>query len=191
MLERLLAYAAPKTDASALGRGLLGHFGNIKGLLEADAGELENFGLSQRSAQLLALIPQLYRYMQKEQAWQLERVESEEEWLLWCQGLFAGLKYEQTYMMALNKDRAVLCVEKLAEGEFGRAALPIRDIVSCAIKRDAASVVLLHNHPSGKVDPSPEDVHATRQVKQVLGDIGIRLLAHIVYARGQISLIPL
>ena len=187
----MLAYAAPKADLPSLSNRLLDHFGSLKGLLEADAGELENFGLGQRSAQLITLIPKLYRYLQTEQARQFGTVESEEQWLVWCRGLFAGLKHEQAYMMALDKSHAVLWVEKLAEGEFGRAALPIRSIVACALKHDAQYIVLLHNHPSGNACPSPEDVHATGQVERVLGDVGIQLLAHVIYAQGQISFLPI
>ena len=60
-----------------------------------------------------------------------------------------------------------------------------RELVKRALTLNASAVVLAHNHPSGKTDPSAEDKTLTRSVKQALDMIDVRTLDHIVVGGGQ------
>lgn len=77
----------------------------------------------------------------------------------------------------------------VAYGGLMHVTVMAREVFAPAIERHAAAVVLAHNHPSGSLEPSPEDIDFTRQMSRAAGVLGIRLLDHLVVARrGYLSL---
>jgi DNA repair protein RadC len=62
--------------------------------------------------------------------------------------------------------------------------LTARDVLAPAVKNAAAAILLVHNHPSGDPQPSPDDIEMTKHVSKCAELIGIPLLDHIVVARS-------
>ena len=62
-----------------------------------------------------------------------------------------------------------------------------REIFREVIKRGATRVVVAHNHPSGSLDPSPEDITLTRQLLKGANLLGIPLLDHLILGNGDFS----
>ena len=60
-----------------------------------------------------------------------------------------------------------------------------REVFKAAIIANAASLILVHNHPSGNPDPSPEDRSLTRRLKEAGELLGIRILDHVVIGDGR------
>jgi DNA repair protein RadC len=75
-------------------------------------------------------------------------------------------------------DRRVICIGSLD----GVSVLP-RDIIIPALELNASSVVIAHNHPSGDVSPSNEDVMITKRIQEGLELVGLNLLDHIVIGK--------
>ena len=67
------------------------------------------------------------------------------------------------------------------------ADIPMRAVVGDALAFDARAVVMAHNHPGGDPTPTPADRDATRQLAQLLGALDIRLVDHLVLARGGVA----
>ena len=59
-----------------------------------------------------------------------------------------------------------------------------REVVKQALARNAAAVILVHNHPSGLAEPSLADEHVTRRLKEALALVDIRVLDHLVVGDG-------
>lgn len=55
-----------------------------------------------------------------------------------------------------------------------------REVVKSALERHASSVILVHNHPSGKTEPSSEDHEITRRLKAALATVSIKILDHVI-----------
>jgi len=70
-------------------------------------------------------------------------------------------------------------------GSIDHVDLPLRSIVREALQIDCHEMVLLHNHPSGNVDPSQSDINLTRRLCGVLRTFEIRLVDHIIVAAGK------
>ena len=78
-----------------------------------------------------------------------------------------------------NRHRLIEYVE-LFRGTIDAASVYPREIVKAALLRNAAAVTLVHNHPSGKVEPSREDRAVTTRVVEAGETIGIEVLDHVI-----------
>ncbi len=83
-----------------------------------------------------------------------------------------------------NKHRKIRDV-LLSVGSLTASIIHPRDIFSRVVRDSAASVIFLHNHPSGDPTPSAEDLEITRRLRQVGEIIGVRVLDHIVIGKGR------
>lgn len=101
--------------------------------------------------------------------------------------LFAALADETSEAGAfayLARDRRLLGMRHVGGGAHAWLDLPVRAVVTDALSFDAAGVVMAHNHPSGDPTPSLADRETTRLLARALDPLGIRLIDHLVLARG-------
>ena len=67
-------------------------------------------------------------------------------------------------------------------GGIAGASVDVRCLLRHAILGQATAVVLCHNHPSGRIKPSPEDDNLTKNAAQACKAVGVRFIDHIIYA---------
>lgn len=84
--------------------------------------------------------------------------------------------------MLLDQGMAVKGSVLLSRGGIAGASVDVRCLLRHAILGQAVSVVLCHNHPSGRTSPSAEDNRLTRKVAEACQAVGIRLTDHIIFA---------
>ncbi len=82
----------------------------------------------------------------------------------------------------LDNRHRVIAFEKLFLGTIDGASVHPREVVKAALKCNAAAVIFAHNHPSGIAEPSRADEGLTRQLKDALSLVSIRVLDHIIVA---------
>lgn len=90
------------------------------------------------------------------------------------------LSYEVFCCVYLDNRNRVTGFEELFRGTLDGASVHPREVVKQALARNAAAVILAHNHPSGVAEPSQADEIITHRLKEALGLVDIRLLDHIV-----------
>jgi DNA repair protein RadC len=96
---------------------------------------------------------------------------------------------EHFVVLLLNARHELQCRETVSIGSLNASIVHPREVFLPAILHSAASVILVHNHPSGDPEPSDEDVSITRRLVEVGELVGIGVLDHvIVAARGVVSL---
>jgi DNA repair protein RadC len=95
------------------------------------------------------------------------------------------LKREVFKVMFLDKALKILGEKDLFFGTVDEAAVHPREIVKEALLQNASSLVLVHNHPSGKVEPSREDYEITQKIKAACQTVSIRVLDHIIIGENQ------
>ena len=86
--------------------------------------------------------------------------------------------------MYLDNRNRVTGFEELFRGTLDGASVHPREVVKHALSRNAAAVILAHNHPSGVAEPSQADEIITQRLKDALGLVDIRVLDHIVVGDG-------
>lgn len=91
----------------------------------------------------------------------------------------------QEYFIAvlLNGAHEIIKTDIVSIGILNRTLIHPREVFSDALKERAASVILAHNHPSGNLEPSPEDLEVTRRLVEVGELIGIKVLDHIIFSQ--------
>ena len=87
---------------------------------------------------------------------------------------------ESMYLLFLNRANHVLGFNLLAIGSSTGIIVDLRMILQSALKANAHSVIIAHNHPSGNCSPSNEDNRLTTKVKNGLNAIDIKLLDHLI-----------
>lgn len=100
-----------------------------------------------------------------------------------------GLPQEEFHLLLLDVRGKLIRKTRVAGGGLAGVMIHPRDIFREAVKANAASVILCHNHPSGDPRPSREDIEASRRLEAAGELIGIRVADHIVIAsNGSLSL---
>lgn len=91
-----------------------------------------------------------------------------------------GEKYEVFGCVFLDNQHRVITFEKLFHGTIDSTSVYPRVVVDRALAHNAAAVILAHNHPSGKAEPSTADRNITGRLKDALALIDVRVLDHLV-----------
>ena len=91
---------------------------------------------------------------------------------------------EHFWSIYLNAKNHYLLASLVSVGTQSGTLVHPREILGPALRIGAASVILVHNHPSGDPTPSPEDIRLTRQVAEAARIVDIRLHDHVIIANG-------
>lgn len=94
---------------------------------------------------------------------------------------------EHFYAVLLNTKNVVLSVELVSIGSLNASIVHPREVLKPAIVASAASILLVHNHPTGDPEPSKEDIEFTRRMVKCGELIGIELLDHIIIGNGSFA----
>ena len=95
----------------------------------------------------------------------------------------AGRSTEACMVILLNSRNHVIGNEIIAEGTVNRTHVFPRRVVEIALERKAAGLILVHNHPAGRPDPSSEDDLLTRKIKTAADAVELRFQDHLIVAK--------
>lgn len=94
--------------------------------------------------------------------------------------MLIGKPREEVVVVVMNAGNSPLRVIPLSAGSIDHCLLPVRDALSAVLRNDGVAFALCHNHPSGEVTPSPEDLRATLEIEAGSLTLGLRLLDHVI-----------
>ena len=103
-------------------------------------------------------------------------------------GRIANLDRENFVVVLLNTKNEVTDTPMVSVGTLSASLVYPREVFKPAIRASAASVILAHNHPSGKVEPSREDREVTKRLKESAEILGIEVLDHVIVGDGHYSM---
>ena len=89
-------------------------------------------------------------------------------------------------MIFLDTRHRLLDMQTLFRGTLSQASVYPREVVKEALARNAAALVLAHNHPSGVAEPSRADEYLTQTLKAALQLVDVRVLDHLVVGQGEV-----
>lgn len=111
--------------------------------------------------------------------------------------ILRGRLQEELWVMILSPSVKCLGIERVTIGLMDRTSAHAREVFRAAILGNAHSIILIHNHPSGDLDPSQNDRDATYKLKEAGEILGIKLRDHIIigipgldetYPKGYLSM---
>ena len=183
VLELLLTYAIPRQDVNPLAHELIARFGRLSNVLEADEKELLQVrGMGANAALLLTMMPQLMRYYQMNAIGDRPVILNLADARAYCAPLFLGAHEEHIYLLCLDQKGHVLHLSLLQTGTIDEVPLYPRKVVETALRHNAHSVILAHNHPGGAAEASQADIDTTKAIASALMMIGIRFVDHLIFA---------
>lgn len=90
------------------------------------------------------------------------------------------LDHEQIWGLVLNSCNGVISMEKFHQGGISSSIVDVRVILKRMSILKAKGLIISHNHPSGNLKASPQDLSITKRIGYVLGEAGMKLLDHII-----------
>jgi len=197
--ERLLklgseALSAQEILALILGRGikgesvmvtsqkLLSRFGNLKGIANAsveELSEIKGVGLA-KAAQIKAALELSKRLESDAGERQKPMVKSPEDVVNIVKSQLKGKKREHFLVLCLDTRNRLINCKPVSIGSLDTSIVHPREVFKEAVSSSSASVIFVHNHPSGDPEPSKEDVELTKRLVKAGEIIGIDVLDHII-----------
>jgi len=197
--ERLLklgseALSAQEILALILGRGikgesvmvtsqkLLSRFGNLKGIANAsveELSEIKGVGLA-KAAQIKAALELSKRLESDAGERQKPMVKSPEDVVNIVKSQLKGKKREHFLVLCLDTRNRLINCKPVSIGSLDTSIVHPREVFKEAVSSSSASVIFVHNHPSGDPEPSKEDVELTNRLVKAGEIIGIDVLDHII-----------
>jgi len=181
ILEMLLFYTIPRRDTNEIAHRLINKFGTLEAIFDSSPEQLMEIGkVTKSTAVLLTMIPELSRkYMLMKQGKKPELGSSNKAGK-YVTKLFIGRNYEAFYMCCLNSQNQLNYAALVHEGTINEAPVYPRIIVETALRYQANSVILAHNHPGGSLSPSSADIEVTRKISEALKTISVKVVDHII-----------
>ena len=184
-LELLLTYCIARRDTKPLAWALIKRFGNLSAVLDAPVEELCAVpGIGEHSAQFLKLIRSVFKKYSLEEVKEKQIIRTPQEVVAYCNASLAGQTDECVELIYLSVRNTVIGTQIVATGLIDRVAVSARKIVECALQAKACAIILVHNHPSGDVTPSKEDIQLTQEVIRAAALFNIRIHDHIIIGKG-------
>ncbi|MDR1463226.1 MAG: DNA repair protein RadC [Azoarcus sp.] len=181
LLALFLRVGTRGQSAVDLARTLLTRFGTLCRLCNAPAGEfatVPGMGLA-KYAQLQAVM-ELARRALAERLTDGALFDSPMAVRDWLQLHLAHLAHETFCVLLLDARNRLIEAVDLFRGTLNQASVYPREVVKLALERNAASVILAHNHPSGEAEPSRADETLTQELRMALALVDIKVLDHFV-----------
>lgn len=185
LLAIFLRVGVPGKSAVDLARDLLAHFGSLTRLFGSDQAAFSAFpGMGPAKFAQLQAVLEMSRRALSEEMRAGDALNSPGAVRDWLRLKLSGLPHEVFLAVFLDAQNRVIEAEELFRGTLTQTSVYPREIVKRALARNAAGVILAHNHPSGVAEPSQADRWLTDQLKSALDLVDVRVLDHFIVAGG-------
>lgn len=170
-------------SAVDLARELIARFGGLNRLFAATVAEFSQVpGMGPAKFVQLQAVIELSRRALGEQMKRSDLLTSPGAVRDYLRLQLAGLAHEVFFALWLDAQNRLIAAEELFRGTLTQTSVYPREVVKKALWHNAAAVVLAHNHPSGVGEPSAADQSLTRELKQALALVDVRVLDHFIVA---------
>ncbi len=156
-------------------------FSEISHLSLKELCEIDGIGPS-KACQILSSI-ELGKRIQRARFKKRYKVSSPESIFSFFREELGHEKIEKFIIVLLNTKNEILKWEIISIGSLNASIVHPREVFNKAIKNSAAAIIAIHNHPSGHVAPSKEDLNITLRLKEAGSIVGINLIDHIIIGR--------
>jgi DNA repair protein RadC len=187
LLEMYLFSALPRCDTNEIAHRLIARFGSLEEVFLAEHEDLIQVeGISHRTASTIKLTAAIMRRMAIESYHPPKKYDRFEDIVRYLKSIYTGITVERVYLLLFDNGMKMLDCVLLDEGTVNQANINARKIMEHAIKKNASSVLLAHNHPRGVAIPSSEDIATTNFMYNNLQSMGLTLIDHVIVGKETI-----
>lgn len=190
VLEYLLFAAIKQGDTKPVAKALLGRFGSLSAVLNADANALQDIkGVGLTSAAALKSVALAARRMARNEVSQKPVLGSWQALLDYLTIDMAHLTVERVRVLYLNAQNRLVLDHHVGDGSIDEAAIHPREVIRQGLDIGATALILVHNHPSGNPEPSRADIQITNRIAEAGRLLGITVHDHVIVGLdGHVSL---
>ncbi|MEA3468456.1 MAG: DNA repair protein RadC [Thermodesulfobacteriota bacterium] len=188
ILELLLSFGTPRSDCKEPARAALKQFGSLAAVLEEPLAGLQKIkGIGPKNGFAIHFIQAVARRYLNQRLRGKRYLHSSSEVRDYLIHRLRGLKKEVLTVIYLDSSHAILDAETVAEGTINVNTVYPRELVKKALQQNASAMIIAHNHPSGSLEPSSQDLQLTRTLSLLGSLMQIQLLDHIIIGDGSFS----
>ena len=190
LLAIFLRSGSQQHSAVELARLLIQHFGQLQALMDASLEDLRQFhGIgNSKYAQLMAVKELGKRYVSQHFQNEALLLQHSEQLQNFLRFEFLSERQEVFGVLCLDVHLRKINFKKLFYGGLNTCEISINQLLRYAISEHASSIVIAHNHPFGRAEPSAADLELTRLIQQACQLVEIRLIDHcIISTEGSFS----
>jgi DNA repair protein RadC len=186
LIALLIGNGTRKQTAVDIGRELLMHAGNdLVALGKLNLAELMKInGIGSAKAITIAAALELGRRRKSEGSKLSKRLGSAREIYDFFNPEFENLTHEEFWIILLNRNLNLIRKECISKGGLSSTVVDVQKIMKQVIENDASTLVLAHNHPSGNLKPSAQDIELTRKIKDACRLFNVTVADHLILTDG-------
>jgi DNA repair protein RadC len=164
---------------------------NLNALGKLSIAQLMNFkGIGEAKAISIIAAMELGRRRRNEDVIELTKITSSKAVFEVMQPIIGELAHEEFWVLFLNNSNKILFKTQLSKGGMTGTVVDPRIVFKIALEQNATSIILTHNHPSGKLQASDADIQITKKIKLAGQQLDIPVLDHIIITeRGYYSFV--
>lgn len=184
LLQLILGRGVAGESVTVTAQKLLTHFGSLQKLAEASIEELSSIkgiGLA-KAAQIKAAFEIGRRFFAQTSSYKSKELTDPKKVYRLVKSKLKDFNKEHFYLISLNSRNH--SVSEISLGTLNANLVHPREVFSEAIKSKAASVILVHNHPSGDPEPSEDDLEITKRLVESGKILGIEVVDHIIVTKS-------
>ncbi|HEB64634.1 MAG TPA: JAB domain-containing protein [Chloroflexi bacterium] len=186
LLAILLRVGVRGENAVQMGQRLLQDMGGLPGLHRATFDEVcQQKGIGPAKAAQIKAAIELGRRLAASQPQERPQITSPADAAALVQYEMSALEQEELRVFLLDTRNRVLDIRTVYRGSLNSSQVRVGELFRDAIRKNAAAIIVAHNHPSGDPTPSPDDVAVTRAIVEAGKLLDISVLDHLVIGQGR------
>lgn len=186
VLEMLLFYACPRRDTNEIAHILINKFGSIADVIDADYDELTSVNyITENAATLLKILPAFMPvyYNSKSINVTYDNINNLKDLF---KPYFVGLTCEMFRVACFDSRLTLIKNVSIESGDTYGLPVSVKRVTEIALREKAAAIALAHNHPDAPAKPSPQDIDITQNIINVMRQLRIGFLDHIIFGKNDI-----
>lgn len=186
LLEMLLFLSIPRGDTKPIAKQMLNLLKTLNAVLYADDATLKNFnGIGENTVYMIKLIREFIKRVLSSSISNTNVLLSFHDVIEYCRVTMGNLIVEEFHILFLDTKNHLIIDEVHQRGTIDKTAVYAREVIKRALDIGAASIILVHNHPSGDPEPSTNDILITTSIIEAGKLFNIKILDHIIIGKYQ------
>jgi len=181
VLELALALVLPRRDTKPLAKDLIERFGSLKDAIMARPDQLDGIkGVGDGVKSQWILIQEMFARVGESTTRSRMPLSDPAEVAKAAMARIGNKGVEEFWAAFLDTKNRVIAWEQVSKGTVNATPVFPREIMATALRLEATSIILAHNHPGGDPHPSPEDVILTERIRETAQGLDIQILDHLI-----------